>query len=76
MNKSLKSLFEKACSPLSRRPPLSQFFHTEALCNRAHEKMKNLPRGCSIQSHISEKQTHLTQEFILGRAMVERKWLL
>jgi hypothetical protein len=76
MNKALQSLFEKTCSPLSRRLPLPQFYHTEALCNRAHEKMDNLLRGCSIQSHISDKQTHLTQESILERAMVERKWLL
>jgi hypothetical protein len=76
MNKSLNIYFEKACSPLSRRPPLSQFYHTEALCDRAHEKVKNLLRGCSVQSRISEKQTHLTEELILWQAMVERKWFL
>ena len=76
MNKSLNFIFEKAFFPLSRRPPLSLFFHTEAPCDRAHEKVKNLPRGCSIQLRISEKQTHLTQELILRQAMVARKWLL
>jgi len=75
MNKALESFLEKTCSPLSRRPPLSLFFHTEAPCDRAHEKVKNLPRGCSIQLRISEKQTHLTEELISWLAMVDRKWL-
>ena len=75
MNKSLNFFFEKAFVPLSRRPPLSLFFHTEALCDRTHEKVKNLPRGCSIQLRISEKQTHLTEELISWLAMVDRKWL-